>query len=343
MSSESLNKFLGRIREQVIAHEVDGALDELRSYVAGAAPRLSNDLSLIANRYYRLQRDERKGITTREVAQAELTKLVQDLLSVIDEVPLHVTREMSPVASPEPQSSQPAPSQPATSQPSTSAPGPSQLESLLHVNVLKQISWIQRAIEVARSVCRVMTPDGVGTGFLIGPWTLMTNNHVIRTAALAEQSLVEFNYEQDLSGRFLQTTRYRLNSEVFHTSTALDYTIVGIKSDSNLPQLETWGTLDLNPFADPVPSEHVVIIQHPNGGLKQIAMTANQVVKVEPPHILYTTDTMQGSSGAPVFNDQWQVIAIHHAGAAEKNPARKFTNEGVLMSAIKADAGNYWP
>ena len=335
MSSESLARFLRRIREQVIAHEVDAALDELRSFVAGAAPRLSNDLSLIANRYYRLQRDERKGITTREVTQAELTKLVQDLLSVIDEVPQYVSREMLPVSSPElpPQSSQPQSSQPATSQP----------ESLLHVNVLKQISWIQRAIEVSRSVCRVMTPDGVGTGFLIGPSTLMTNNHVIRTAAVAEQSLVEFNYEQDLRGRFLQTTRYRLDSEVFHTNAALDYTIVGIKSDSNLPSVETWGALDLNPYADPVPSEHVVIIQHPNGGLKQIAMTANQVVKVEPPHILYTTDTMQGSSGAPVFNDQWQVIAIHHAGASEKNLARKFTNEGVLMSAIKADAGNYWP
>jgi len=107
--------------------------------------------------------------------------------------------------------------------------------------------------------------------------------------------------------------------------------------------LNDWGHLALNPFADPIPLEHVVIIQHPNGGLKQITLTANQVVKVSAPYILYTTYTMRGSSGAPVFNDLWQVIAIHHAGIGPRDRVRSFTNEGILMSSIRADAGSYWP
>ena len=107
------------------------------------------------------------------------------------------------------------------------------------------------------------------------------------------------------------------------------------------------GKASLNPNnADPVPNEHVVIVQHPNGGLKQIALTANHVLQVKRPYLHYSTDTMPGSSGSPVFNDQWQVIAIHHAtGPSGKVPGggEWHSNEGVLISAIKADLDNDWP
>ncbi|MCK4472915.1 MAG: trypsin-like peptidase domain-containing protein, partial [Anaerolineae bacterium] len=107
-----------------------------------------------------------------------------------------------------------------------------------------------------------------------------------------------------------------------------------------------WGHALLNPNADPVPGEHVIIIQHPNGGLKQIVLTANQVVSLWEHRLHYTTDTMPGSSGSPVFNDSWQVIAIHHAGGELQTNAKgdkRFVNEGILMSAIKSDAGSFWP
>jgi V8-like Glu-specific endopeptidase len=49
------------------------------------------------------------------------------------------------------------------------------------------------------------------------------------------------------------------------------------------------------------------------------------------------TDTMPGSSGSPVFADDWSVVAIHHAGGnLQKNSRgdRMFANEGVLFSFI---------
>jgi len=46
----------------------------------------------------------------------------------------------------------------------------------------------------------------------------------------------------------------------------------------------------------------------------RIAITANQVVNVFEHRLQYTTDTLPGSSGSPVFNDAWEVIALHHAG-----------------------------
>jgi V8-like Glu-specific endopeptidase len=333
MSSKSLESFVDGIRAQIVAGEIQAALDQLQNYLSGASPKLNNEVLLHASRYNRLCRDQRKGVLSRDAAQAEQVKLENDLLDLLDEIPKLVSLAMSPVQQIMPDTGK------------WELPTALRPETILHVNVLKQISWIERAIEVSKSVCRVLTPGGLGTGFLIAPNLLMTNNHVIPDPDVAITSQAEFNYQQDITGKYLPPYRYRLNATVFHTSPRekLDYTIVGIEPSAELPPLAGWGQVDLNPFADPIPSEHVVIIQHPNGGLKQIALTANQVVRLNNPYILYTTDTMPGSSGAPVFNDLWQVIAIHHAGISQKDKVRSFTNEGILMSAIKADAGNYWP
>jgi V8-like Glu-specific endopeptidase len=55
---------------------------------------------------------------------------------------------------------------------------------------------------------------------------------------------------------------------------------------------------------------------------------------------------MPGSSGAPVFNDSWEVIAIHHGGGdlqVNAKGKKRFINEGILMSAIRSNAGAFWP
>ena len=56
--------------------------------------------------------------------------------------------------------------------------------------------------------------------------------------------------------------------------------------------------------------------------------------------IHYTTDTEPGSSGSPVINDQWQVIAIHHkairkpSSDGDEDRPVWLANEGVRVSAI---------
>lgn len=69
-------------------------------------------------------------------------------------------------------------------------------------------------------------------------------------------------------------------------------------------------------------AEFVTIIQHPSGAHKQIALRENEVVKKEEqrPVLVYRTDTAPGSSGAPCFNDQWQVVALHSRGVPETEP-----------------------
>ena len=50
----------------------------------------------------------------------------------------------------------------------------------------------------------------------------------------------------------------------------------------------------------------------------------------------YETDTEPGSSGSPVFNDQWEVVALHHASVAAPDHAElgSIMNEGIRVSTL---------
>src|SRR5262249_54334511 len=53
--------------------------------------------------------------------------------------------------------------------------------------------------------------------------------------------------------------------------------------------------------------------------------------------------TEPGSSGSPVFNNQWKLVALHHASVSTdspqgrstpEDPSGKYLNEGIRLSAI---------
>ncbi len=115
-----------------------------------------------------------------------------------------------------------------------------------------------------------------------------------------------------------------------------DCAVVRLRPSSEAP-FDQWGSIALENVSVPPIGGHVGIIQHPNGGPKQIALTANQVVSIFDHRVQYTTDTLPGSSGSPVFNDDWKVVAIHHSGGnLEVNPAgdKRFVNEGILVKYL---------
>ena len=85
---------------------------------------------------------------------------------------------------------------------------------------------------------------------------------------------------------------------------------------------------------------NVNVIQHPGGILKMIAVRNNLLTHRTDRTLLYETDTLKGSSGAPVFNDSWEVIALHHYGAPSNerdengNLIPREINEGIRISRI---------
>jgi endonuclease G len=86
------------------------------------------------------------------------------------------------------------------------------------------------------------------------------------------------------------------------------------------------------------------IIQHPQGGPKRLAIRSNffmnSASRPNVPHRLnYLTDTEPGSSGSPVLNDDWQVVALHSASikvpeTQYKGDVIKYNNQGIAIQAV---------
>lgn len=230
-------------------------------------------------------------------------------------------------------------------------------ERIIGESDLMSINFLDRGRRAAAAVCRIKVPNGggawYGTGFLVGPRLLLTNHHVLGNPNEASQCEAEFGYEHDLDGVLQQPASFNLRPhEIFYTDSGLDITFVTVTPWSNdgVP-LERYGYLPLIPVSGKVvDGEWVTIIQHPDSKPKQIAIRASQIVALKPElvrgvdltrFIHYSTDTEPGSSGAPVFNDQWQVLALHHkAVPAPEKPGKTprkqvfIANEGVRVSAI---------
>ncbi|RVP99220.1 DNA/RNA non-specific endonuclease [Sinorhizobium meliloti] len=234
---------------------------------------------------------------------------------------------------------------------------PNGFERIIGQSDLMSINFLDRGRRAAAAVCRIKVPsDGgawYGTGFLVGPRLLLTNHHVLGNADEASQCEAEFGYEHDIDGVLREGVRFNLRPhEIFYTNAELDITFVAVTPLSNegVP-IDRYGRLPLIPLSGKaIDGEWVTIIQHPNSEPKQIAIRASQIIVLDPEaapdvnldhFIHYSTDTEPGSSGAPVFNDQWQVLALHHKAVPEpKKPGRSegetvwIANEGVRISAI---------
>ncbi len=208
--------------------------------------------------------------------------------------------------------------------------GPDVLERIIVGNDLKPVNYLEKGIDVARAVGRIHKRDSqlgnlldYATGFLISPHLLLTNHHVFGSPDEARLSEVEFNYQKNKDGAWVGSEFFELQPDTFFfADEQLDFAVVAVAQtarQSGKP-LAIFGWLTLNPQIGKVsPGEYLTIIQHPSGEDKQIALRENQLLKIDTHTLWYRTDTAPGSSGSPVFNDVWQVVALHHSGVPEKD------------------------
>lgn len=193
-------------------------------------------------------------------------------------------------------------------------------------NFLKSI-FLELGVKRAQSVCRIVTDMSYGSGSLIASRNfVMTNNHVIPDLATAQASIAEFDYDED-------DILYTVNLDpdaFFMTNKDLDFTIIAC-DPSPLP-LDIEGIPLLSNPMTVTRKERVNIIQHPKGRSKELSLHDNEVTYIYDKVIRYTADTEPGSSGSPVFNDDWDLVALHHAGWSEVEG--EATNEGIRISAI---------
>ena len=216
------------------------------------------------------------------------------------------------------------------------------LERVINTPDFVDVRYLEGGERAARSVGRLDIRDsrgrlvGYGTGSLVSQQLLLTNHHVLPDTDTAAASAIEFNYQDGVDGKPLQPVLLPLDPKTFFcTDEQLDFTLVAVAADDSALGPFGFNRL-IGQEGKAIPGDFVSIVQHPRGEKKQVALRDNRVVDVLDLFLHYQTDTEPGSSGSPVFNDQWEIIALHHAGvpAPEHTELGGWVNEGIRVSQI---------
>jgi V8-like Glu-specific endopeptidase len=228
----------------------------------------------------------------------------------------------------------------------------SPLEEIVDAPDFLPVYFMEQGIQRQRAVGRITMKepfsglhpgDGLATGFLVSSKLLfMTNNHVIENRAFAARINVRFDYQNKPDGNLETPVTYEFApADFFYTNPKLDFTLVRLKKPEpvngvNGGTRKDFGFISIAKPANYVKEALTIIVQHPRGRPKEIVLHDSVVKHIYGETIRYTTDTEPGSSGSPVFNFNWDLIALHHA-AGDVVDGRYVDNEGIKINNIVDD------
>jgi hypothetical protein len=213
-----------------------------------------------------------------------------------------------------------------------------------------------------------------GSGFLVGPSVVLTNHHVVAAALIGPNDpktlRVQFDYRMLKDGSVDPGTIVQLDHASaeswrldFARHSAVDTQVHPIAKDPEPDALDyallrlaepigarpigpaaaggtatKRGWIDLHAHAPKAaPKTAVVIVQHPSGLPVQLALDTEAVIGYSPKElrIRYSTNTLAGSSGSPVFDQNLEILALHHCGDP-KYPQLSTGryNEGIPIPAL---------
>lgn len=212
------------------------------------------------------------------------------------------------------------------------------------------LSWYRMGLERCRGVAQIRDRfgRGLGTGFLLrgsdfapalgDALLLLTNAHVVPSAVAPNDAVVVFEALEALA------------RQQFHVAKVLWSSPIS-ELDGTLLQLDP--PVDAGPEPFPVAGQlpakdgqqKVFVIGHPLGGGLSISLTDNALLGYSDRLLHYRAPTEGGSSGSPVFDDQWRLVALHHGGGLslprlDGQPGTYSANEGIhihrILEAVRA-------
>ncbi len=206
-----------------------------------------------------------------------------------------------------------------------------------------------------------------GSGFLVGPAAVLTNYHVAQgflegdqarqlqvrfDALLREDGVREPNEGVVVAVEAIPVAQPFSPADVDESQgppapEELDFAILRLADEAGRAPVggaagplqsraeRGWVTL---PEPDPVlePGDPLIIYQYPGGRELMMAIDTEAVVGLVwgGARVRYRANTERGSSGSPVFNFAWELVALHHAGSPGPEPVPY--NQGIPIARIKA-------
>ena len=218
------------------------------------------------------------------------------------------------------------------------------------------VDWLRNALLACRSVARVEDGyDSKGTGFVLagdnlGPgWparVLLTNAHVVPGAVEPDDVVITFRGLSE-AGRETAVTVRPVGGMLWHSPKYdLDACVLALPDDLS-PQISPLRVSRRFPRLGEENRVRAYVIGHPMG-IPEIRLSLHNSLVLDPDdrYVWYRSPTERGSSGSPVFDDKWRVIALHHGatdsmrGTAGGGSA---ANEGIridrLLAALRAAGG----
>jgi hypothetical protein len=238
-------------------------------------------------------------------------------------------------------------------------------EKIVHADDTVSLAFMDAGVKAAAAVMRLRVPrfeNGqaktsgghpvmyLGTGWLLTRELVMTNHHVVNARNDGEPGATEpdlrrqaagveahFDFDSDGSAGVRVTA-----TGLVAWSAGLDYALLRIPAVDRAPLARAAAAIQ---DGDPVP---VNIIQHPGGRPKRYGIRNNLVSASKGTELRYFTDTEGGSSGSPVFNDRWEVVALHRAakfveGVQFQGKPTAYVNVGTHLSSILEDMHHHYP
>jgi len=231
---------------------------------------------------------------------------------------------------------------------------PGQLEKIFGTAQPVGYKHLRKGLHCAESVGKITdaSDEPWGTGFLMegslihpdfgNGSVLVTNAHVCSPEPgvgklLPSEARAVFDVTKSIDGSQLVLT----DLECLWSSppTVCDVTILRFVGPQ--PALE----YQLEVAASPQPlteGAYVYVIGHPAGGGIKFSIRGNDLLGYDADmfKVHYTAPTEGGSSGSPVFNQAWQLMAVHHAGDAKMrrldDPSATYqANEGITVKGIR--------
>ncbi|MBB4398529.1 trypsin-like peptidase domain-containing protein [Bradyrhizobium sp. ERR14] len=187
----------------------------------------------------------------------------------------------------------------------------------------------------------------LGTGWLVAPGLMLTNNHVVNAREKGEPPASDSDFELQAKST-VALFDYDADGAAGSSANAieliardrrLDYALLRIDSGARKPLSHGQKLAATSSQEDRLALN---IIQHPDGDPKKFAIRNNLLTAATDTELRYFTDTMAGSSGSPVLNDLWEAVGLHR-GATRVTGVKfngrdvAYANVGTQLSAIKTD------